>query len=68
VSSVIVQINILKKRGVLNPKKVEIELLNSSIKIKKRNVVIVKLIKEVDTIFPFSFSLEKKRKKAVSIP
>ncbi len=68
VSSVIVYTNNLKNKGFLNPKKIAISLLKNRAKQQKISVEISKLIKEVDTTFPFSFSLEKKRKKAVSIP
>ena len=68
VSKVIVQTNNLKNNEFLNPKKSEIAVLKNSIAIKNNKLVTNKLIKEVETIFPFSFSFEKKRKKAVSIP
>ena len=68
VSKVIVQTNNLKNKGFLNPKKIEISLLKNNAKSKKTKVEINKLINDVETTFPFSFSFEKKRKKAVSIP
>lgn len=68
VSKVIVQTSNLKNKGSLNPKKVAIVLLNISMVIKNTQLVKAKLKKEVETIFPLSFSLEKNRKKAVSIP
>ena len=68
VSKVIVHTSNLKNNGFLNPKKPEISVLKNNITNKNNKLVINKLIKEVETIFPLSFSFEKKRKKAVSIP
>jgi len=65
---VIVHTKSLKKSGFEKPKNKEILALKKSMKPRKSKVVINKLINEVETIFPLSFSFEKNRKKAVSIP
>ena len=62
VSNTIVYTNNLKNKGFSNPKKLEIDSLKNSAKNKKNKLETSKLINDVATTLPFSFSLEKNRK------
>ena len=68
VSKKIVVISNLKNKGLLKPRKILSVLEKYQAITKKTHVVTSKLINVVEIIFPLSFSLVKKRKKAVSIP
>ena len=67
-SSAVTKVNIFKCKGLSKPKINAIFSLKNNNTDKNRMVDPNNVIKDVETILPFSFSLEKNLKKAVSKP
>ena len=67
-SSAVTKVNIFKCKGLSKPNNNEISSLKNNKTDKNRIVDPTKVINDVETILPFSFSFEKNLKKAVSKP
>jgi len=67
-SNAVTNVSIFKCTGLSNPSSMANSLLKINRTAKKIIVDPTKVMNDVETIFPFSFSLEKNLKKAVSKP